>query len=239
MAVRSRAALSLYLSVYLFIYLCVSLSVTYTPFAASLPQEDLGVLACAPLSVLCSFLLRGNMSLRKEEEGRKMAAGISLPGVPTLYSHVFFIFLSLDPVWSVSFHSLSLPAASVSPHALTVSPEGHLPPPISFSSSFGPHLPPYCYFLMLMRTLGLSSAGALAYQSFLVRFPDFMLWLYLFLCCPVTALFCFHPAAWLMCASHTVSFSVLQLLSLCSKLLQRNLPNVDPLVLIKFCFFSL
>lgn len=45
---------------------------------------------------------------------------------------------------------------------LPASPEGHLPPPISSSSSFRPHLPPYWHSLIVMRTLGLSPAGARA-----------------------------------------------------------------------------
>lgn len=95
-----------------------------------------------------------------------MASGIRLPGVPGSSWLIFLLYLSVVLAWPVSFGprfhrcfgvssrsacqplSLSLSLGTYSPHF--------------FSSSFHPHLPPYCQSLILVRSLGLSPAGARA-----------------------------------------------------------------------------
>lgn len=73
-----------------------------------------------------------------------MAAGIRLPGVPRSSSFPRSPLVRLIPS----------PRRCCGVSSRSVSHGGHPPPHISFSSSFRPHLPPYCPFLLSMQTPG-------------------------------------------------------------------------------------
>lgn len=124
-----------------------------------------------------------------------MAAGIGLSGVPSSYSLVFLMLLSLVFTCPVSFHPSSPRCFGVLTLCLLVSQEGTPTPPYLFLLQFPP--PSSSILLLsLMRTLELSSAGVppSAYQTFLVRLLYFMSLLRLFLHCLVPALLCLPPS---------------------------------------------
>lgn len=95
-----------------------------------------------------------------------MASGIRLPGVLGSSWLIFLLYLRprLARPFGPRFHRCFgvSSRSACQPLSLSLSLSGHLLPPHFFSSSFHPHLPPYCQSLILVRTLGLSPAGARA-----------------------------------------------------------------------------
>lgn len=155
----------------------------------------------------------------------------------------FSIFVLAWPVHS----ALAFTGASVSPHALPASPS------LSLSLSLGAPTPPPFLFLqfppppssILSIPHPRADPGFIpcwcprrpACEFFVVRPSDFMSPLCLFLHCPMPALFCLHPAAWLMCVSlYLFHFQCYSFHPCAPSSYDRTYPTLEP-VLLRLHFF--
>lgn len=172
-----------------------------------------------------------------------MASGIRLPGVLGSSWLIFLLYLRprLARPFGPRFHrcfgvssrsacqplslSLSLGAPTPPPFLFLQFP----PPPSSILSIPHPRADPGFIPCWCPRRP--------ACEFFLVRPSDFMSPLCLFLHCPMPALFCLHPAAWLMCVSlYLFHFQCYSFHPCAPSYYDRTYPTLEP-VLLRLHFF--